>query len=114
VSGDPLVASGTLARSLDRDLAGAQGPTRILVSFRDKQGGYCRLFQAPAIEGIACHEDRGWVMQHTQANAPGARGEFRQAGSGEPGLFAAAQGMMAGDPLDAAAERAASAGGWRK
>jgi hypothetical protein len=36
-----------------------------------------------------------------------------QAGSTDPELMAAAQQMMAGDPLDAGAEAKARAAGWR-
>ncbi|MES2444599.1 MAG: anti-sigma factor [Pseudomonadota bacterium] len=113
VSGDSLVASGALAQALDRELAGAEGPTRVSVSFRDAQGHYCRVFQAPAVDGIACRENGGWALRRTQAGAAGANGDYRQAAAANPELFAAAQDMMAGDPLDPAAERAARDRGWR-
>lgn len=111
--GSPQMASAPLARSLDTQLAGGQGATRVLVSFRDRQGSYCRVFQAPEMSGIACREQQGWALRQTSAHAPGGTGEYRQAGSADADLFAAAQGMMAGDPLDPAAERAAQARGWR-
>ncbi len=114
VSGGPLLASGALARSLDRQLAGVGGATRVLVSFRDSRGNYCRVFATPAIDGIACHDPQGWTLRRTQAGDEGSRSDYRQAGSGEPALLAAAQDMMAGDPLDAAAERAAKARNWRR
>ena len=92
------LASATLARALDQQLAGGQGPTRVLVSFRDAKGSYCRVFEAPESDGIACREERGWAVRQSQPKAPGGSGEYRQAGSSA--LFAAAQGMMAGDPLE--------------
>jgi len=49
----------------------------------------------------------------TAADASGRRGEFRQAGSGNPLVLQAAQEIMAGEPLDAAAERRARDSGWR-
>ncbi len=113
VSGGTMLASGSLARSLDRDPAGGQGSTRVLVSFRDTQGRYCRVFQAAAIDGIACHHGSGWAMQRTQTKGAATPGEYRQAGSTDASLLAAAQDMMAGDPLDPAAERAALERGWR-
>lgn len=113
VPGTPLVASGPLARALDQQLAGADGPTRILASFRDSRGQYCRVFQGQALDGIACHDVGGWSIERTQASDHAGKTDYRQAGSGSPDLLAAAQSMMAGDPLDPAAERAAQAGGWK-
>lgn len=114
ISGDRLMASASLARSLDEQLSGGQGPTRVLVSFRDRRGSYCRLFQAAQIGGIACRDESGWALRRTQANEGEARRDYRQAGSGYPDLLGAAQEMMAGEPLDLAAERSARRDGWRK
>ena len=44
---------------------------------------------------------------------PAQTGAYRQAGSAEASLMAAAQDLMAGDPLDAAQEKAAQAKDWR-
>jgi hypothetical protein len=112
VTGNPLVASGALAQSLDQQLTGAEGPTRVLASFRDTKGHYCRVFQGAAISGIACHESTGWALRQTQASSPAGTTDYRQAGSAAPELFAAAEAMMVGDPLDPAAERSAQAQGW--
>jgi len=38
---------------------------------------------------------------------------YAQAGSADPSLMAAAQELMAGEPLDAAAEASARAAGWK-
>jgi hypothetical protein len=114
VSGAPLVASGALAKSLDRQLAGAEAPTRVLASFRDTEGHYCRVFQGAAISGIACHESAGWALRQTQSSSPAGTTDYSQAGSTAPALLAAAQAMMAGDPLDPAAEQAAQARGWQE
>jgi len=113
VSGSPLVASGTLAQSLDDQLAGATGPTRILASFRDTKGAYCRVFQGEAIDGIACRDHGGWALRRTQASEQAGKADYRQAGSAAPELLDAAQSMMAGEALDPAAERVAQAKGWR-
>lgn len=113
VPGARLVASGPLAHALDQQLAGADGPTRILASFRDTKGQYCRVFQGEALDGIACHQPGGWTLQRTQASEHAGKTDYRQASSAAPELLAAAQSMMDGNPLDPAAERAGRAKGWK-
>ena len=112
---DGLYASGSLATGLDRQTSGAAGPVRILVSFRDRQGAYCRVFSAASTGGIACRDADRWALRRTQREsaATGNGGAYAQAGSADPDLMAAAQDMMAGEPLDAAGEQAARANGWR-
>ncbi|MDB5675979.1 MAG: hypothetical protein JWM65_2961 [Sphingomonas bacterium] len=111
-----LYASGPLAASLDTQLAATQGaaPVRMLASFRATGGEYCRVFAASVANGIACRDARGWALRQTRA-APGegGQGDYRQAGSSDPALLAAAQDMMAGAPLDAVGEAKAKATGWR-
>lgn len=114
--GGTLVASGSLAGALDTQLASAQGrrpPVRMLVSFRDSSGAICRSFTGDDISGIACRSQGGWALRQTRAGGAAAATAFRQAGSPEAALMADAQGMMAGEPFDAAAEAAARARGWR-
>ncbi|UVO54152.1 anti-sigma factor [Sphingomonas sp. SUN039] len=111
--GSTLVASGTLAKSLDTQLASAAGETRILASFRAQGGGYCRVFAAPALDGIACRNGGSWQLRQTRAPAMPQDAAYRQAASGDAALLAAAQEMMAGDPLDAATEARARAAGWK-
>jgi len=111
-----LYASGRLAGALDTQLAATQGaaPVRVLASFRATGGGYCRVFAAPVTNGIACRDAHGWALRQTRAGTgEGGQGDYRQAGSPDPALLAAAQDMMAGDPLDAAGEAKAQASGWR-
>lgn len=111
--GRTLVASGPLAKSLDTQLASAGGETRILASFRAQDGGYCRVFSAPALDGIACCNGGNWQLCQTRAPVTQQDATYRQAASGDTALLAAAQDMMAGDPLDAAAEAKARAAGWK-
>lgn len=113
VSDERLMASASLGQALDRQLASDHGAARILLSYRDHEGRYCRVFAASAIDGIACRENRGWAVQRTQTHSKDGSGEYRQAGSSEARLMAAAQQAMAGEPLDLAAERAARDRGWR-
>lgn len=109
-----LVARGTLARALDTQPGGDApvGGVRMLASFRAEGGGYCRVFAGSATSGIACREDDGWSLRRT-ASGRAEAGTYRQAGSADAALLAAAQDMMAGDPLDAKGEAQAIARGWK-
>ena len=106
-----LVAAGPLAEALDTQLASTQPgdpAVRIVLSFEDKAGRYCRSFESRAIDGIGCREQDRWQIERT---LPGqTRGDYRQASSGE--LAAAAAAMMKRDALDAEGERAARDAGW--
>lgn len=113
LSDGQLIASGSLARSLDTQLAGGGGSTRPLLSFRDRSGGYCRLFETGAVDGIACRASGGWLLRQTSTSPNPASGDYRQASSARARLMAAAQEMMAGEPLDPQAERRARDAGWR-
>jgi hypothetical protein len=112
-----MVAQGALADALETELASAQAQdaaTRIGVSFAAADGRLCRTFESAAAAGLACRGDAGWQVMMASAGAGGHSGAFRQAGSGSALALAAAQEMMAGEPLDAAAERRARDSGWRR
>lgn len=113
VESGALVASGSLARSLDTQLAANRGDTRIIASFRNPSGSYCRVFSGAALEGIACREDDGWTLRRAESAKRAGSAEYRQAGSADAALMAAAQDMMVGDPLDPIAEARARDLGWR-
>ena len=113
VSGDRVVASGSLGHALDTQLASVSGDTRMLVSFRDDRGSYCRVFASGAVDGIACRDQGDWVLRETRSPLHAGATDYRQAGSADAPLMASAQDMMKGDPLDAAAERRARDAGWR-
>lgn len=111
-----IVAEGGLARALDIQLASAQpadAPWRIGVSFRDREGRYCRSFDGAAGAGLGCRGGDGWTLERFVAGASRQGGDYRQAGSSSADILAAAQEMMAGDPLDATAERVARDAGWK-
>lgn len=108
-----LYASGSLAAALDDQVGGANGAVKVAVSFRDKQGSYCRVFSSTAADGIACHDASGWALRRTQQGSTTIRRDYAQAGSPDPDLMAAAQDMMVGEPLDTKAEEAAREAGWR-
>ena len=110
-------AKGDLAAVLDTRLAANQpqdGGARVLLSFPNAQGELCRGFAGAAQSGIACRDDTGWRLERTLGGVTAQGTDFRQASSAEARLMAAMQDMAAGAPLDAAAEEAARAKGWRR
>ena len=109
-------ASGGLAETLDGQLVAAQSadaPTRILLSFRDEGGAYCRAFAGEAQSGIACRDDAGWRLIEEAGGAEAEVTEYRMAGNPAAEVLERAQAMAAGPALDAAGERTAKAHGWR-
>lgn len=111
-NGGQMVASGALADALDTQLASTQGNNvkiRIGSSFAAKDGGYCRTFESVSLDGIACADGGSWQLRQT-LSGDGAS-EYRQASAGA--LAEAAAAMMAGEPLDAAGEKAAADKEWK-
>ena len=67
-----LLASAALDRALNQQLAGtvpAGGNVQMGVSFRARNGAYCRSFVLSQAQraGLACHQDQSW---HIKALAP--------------------------------------------
>lgn len=107
---------GQLAVALDQQLVAGQAPDapqRILLSFRNQAGEYCRAFTAQDQGGIACREADGWRMEQAGDGAKQDRSEYRMAGSSSAKILEWAQAMAAGPALDAAEERQARESGWR-
>ncbi|MGV3770531.1 MAG: anti-sigma factor family protein [Sphingobium phenoxybenzoativorans] len=113
VSGGKMVAQGSLAKALDTQLASAQGGSdvRIGLSFRAKDGGWCRSFEGAAVAGVACRDGGGWRLEQAVPGS-GAAGDYRQASSGDARVSATVEALIAGDPADAAGEKAARDAGW--
>jgi len=120
-SGGRVLASGVLSGALSQQLASAQpagAPVTIGVSFRARSGGYCRTFvlhESQSLAGLACREGPAWqVKALAQSEAPGAAGGgYAQAASELPPAVARTlDDLIAGEPLDAAAETAARERGW--
>lgn len=112
----PGALSGELASALDSQLSATQhadADTRILLSFANAEGDYCRAFTAPEVSGIACREADGWQLERLATGSEAGPSEYRQAGSDVSDILAAAQEMARGGALDAEAEAAARAKGWR-
>jgi hypothetical protein len=117
-----VLASGALARALSEQLASDQPPgaaVQIGVSFRARNGDYCRTFvlrQKSALAGLACRGHEVWRLEVLAQNPlqPAAAAAYRPAGSALPASVARTlDELIAGEPLDAGAEAAARAGGWK-
>ena len=109
-----LVAQDGLSEALETQLASAapaMAQTRIGLTFIDTQGRPCRTFESRAFAGLACRGDGRWQVLMTAATETAGQPIYRQAGSSP--VMETAQAMMASEPLDAEAERAAVQGGWK-
>ena len=108
------MAQGQLAGALDQQLAADAG-SEVGISFRDKDGHYCRTFRTRQnLAGVACHDNGAWQIAAAGKAAPEPNGAYQPAASAMPDFVRqAVTGMIAGEPLDAAAERKARTAGWR-
>jgi hypothetical protein len=116
-----MLAGGVLASALSNQLASAQpsnAPVQIGVSFRTRDGAYCRTFvlqDGQALAGLACHERGSWQLQVLAQSEPGRGGAYRPAGSSlPPAVTRTLDTLIAGEPLDAAAEAAARTRNWSR
>ncbi len=112
----PGYADTQLASLLDNRLVAEQSPsveTRVLLSFQDDAGRFCRAFSGSESSGIACRDTTGWKLEALGAGGPADASEYRQAGASEAELMARAQEMAQGGALDAGQEQAARERGWR-
>jgi hypothetical protein len=110
-----LVASAELEEALYTRLASAsanEGP-RIGLTFRDQSGRVCRSFVDQAASGLACHEGGDWRIRGLFQAPEGQSGDYRMAAGPDPKLMALVDETIAGEPFDAAQERAAKERGWR-
>jgi len=109
-------ATGLLAEALDNQLSAIQpasAQTRILLSFKDSAGAYCRGFSGKEQAGIACRDENGWQLRKLIGGSQVKGGDYRQAGSEDAALMALAQDMAPEGALDAGQEQAAKARGWQ-
>jgi hypothetical protein len=110
-----LLVSGDIERALNRHLAGfSPDAVNVQLSFKAKDGRYCRTFSTDASAGLACRQpDGAWVLKHLAA-LPRSGGQMRQAASGlPPSLLAVIDETIAGDALNPAQESAARDAGWK-
>lgn len=118
-----LIAQGELKRALNSQLASdpaaATASIRIGLTYRTREGAYCRTFTTNGrhtISGLACRADGHWLMRTAvfSTTAPGRDGTYRTAASQTPqAVMDEVQADIDGTPFDARAEAAAKAAGWR-
>jgi hypothetical protein len=104
-----LVASGDLEQALYARLASAPADegARIGLTFRDAVGDLCRSFTDDGAAGLACHQRGDWRIRGLFQAGEGQQAEFRMAAGPDPRLAELIDATMAGEPLDASAERKA-------
>ena len=108
-------AAVQLAGALDSQLVASQpasADNRILLSFRNEAGEFCRAYSAADASGIACRDERGWRFEALGEGSEPQGKDFRMAGS-EADILEQAQDMATGGALNADEEAAALAKGWR-
>lgn len=117
-AGDRLVATGAVAQALERQLASAPaaGPVAVQLSFKARDGRWCRSFSTADTAGLACREpDGAWALRQVAPVEATPAGGMRQAASAlPPAVLAAVDGLMAGEAAGAEQERAARDSGWRR
>lgn len=113
--GGKLVAGATLASALDTRLASAPAGAgaKIGLTFRDRSGAICRTFTENSSSGLACRDGRDWRLLGLFQAGDNGPSDYRMAASGDPKLLTLVDERIAGEPFDAAAERAALQRGWR-
>jgi hypothetical protein len=114
VQGGKLYAAAALDQALDAQLASAPaGDVRIGLTFRDHAGEICRSFNAQAESGLACRSGGRWQLKGLFAAPEGQAADYRMAAGMNPNLATLVDSSIAGEPFDAAAEKAARDKGWR-
>lgn len=118
LSADGALADRGLVRVLDQGLAadGADGRGQSVgLTFQDADGRWCRTFTArhAGVAGLACRDGDDWRL-NALARAGASSGEVRTASSETPAtVLQAVDAAIAGEAVDAAAERRARDAGWR-
>jgi hypothetical protein len=114
VQGGRIYAAAALNQALDTELASApSGDVRIGMTFRDQAGEICRSFTQPSLSGLACRSGGKWQVKGLFAAPEGQGSDYRMAAGMDPNLAALVDSSMAGEPFDAAQEKAALKRGWR-
>ncbi|MES1159005.1 MAG: NepR family anti-sigma factor [Terricaulis silvestris] len=117
-SAGQLRAGAALTRVLDTRLASAaenaSADLRVRVSFRNKDGQFCRTFEGRAeggVQGLACRDGDAWSIRVATAT-PHTGGDYTQAGD-NPIVMNMVDALIQGDPLDAQQEEQARQHGWK-
>ncbi|MBM0103907.1 hypothetical protein JM946_04095 [Steroidobacter sp. S1-65] len=111
-----IVARGELSAALTDQVGGTmqRGNVHIGLTFRDREGQYCRTFVTTSAAGFACREDNTWKVRALNEPVPGQpSGEYRMAGTVlPPAVLTAVEDTMTGEALDQEQEQAARARDW--
>lgn len=114
VQGGKMYAAAALNGALNAELASApRAGVRIGLTFRDQAGEVCRSFSDSSSSGLACRDAKGWQVRGLFAAPEGQSSDYRMAAGMDPNLAAMISSTMAGEPFDAAAEKAARDRHWR-
>ena len=110
-----LVAAAGLDQALSTQLAStpAHSGPRIGLTYRDTFGAVCRTFEDESASGLACREGGDWRIRSVFQRPEGQSADYRMASGGDPQLMEAVDASIAGEPFDAAQEKAAMEKGWR-
>lgn len=110
-----MVAAASLDQALGTQLASAgnEGPVRVGLTFRSRDGAICRSFTDSGASGLACRAGEAWRIEGLLAAPQNPAGDYRMAAGEDPRLAALIDERIAGEPYDAAAEKAARESGWR-
>jgi hypothetical protein len=120
VERDGVRAAGALAQVLSSQLSATPGPrdtAHVAISFVARDGRYCRAFTTADHAGLACRDGETWQVRALERleRSTADTGAYRQAASALPSaILIAAQNLMAGEPLDAADEKAARDRDWQR
>jgi len=110
-----LVAAAALGHSLETALASSPDDSgiRIGLTFRSATGNVCRSFQDGPASGLVCREGEHWRIEGLFQGGEGQSSDYRMAAGQDPRLAELIDRTIAGEPFDAAQERAARDTGWR-
>jgi len=109
-----VIAQGALDEALTKQPASmAQQPVKVLLSLRDTEGRYCRVFQASETAGIACRNEDRWAIERLQKGKPLPGEQYRQVGSELGEIMTAAQDMASKGALNPEQEQEALKSGWK-
>lgn len=110
-----LVAAASLDQALGQQLAsaGTDGPVRVGMTFRSRDGAICRSFSDSGSSGLACRDGVAWRIEGLLAAPQNPGGDYRMAAGEDPRLAALIDERIAGEPFDAALERAARDANWK-
>ncbi len=110
-----LYAAAAVDRALEGQLAsaGSDGGIRIGLTYRDRSGAICRIFETDSAGGLACREGDDWRLRGLFDAPKSAGAEYRMAAGADPRLLEMVDASIAGEPFDAAQEQAARRQGWR-